>query len=92
MKQHMRRQWLYRAGDDPRLFTGPGIEAALARGWWDSPKRAIEQPAADDQPAHDEETQERLGLLKLASEIGVRVDGRWGIKRLRDALNVCQPH
>ena len=43
----MERAWLYKAGEDAQIFTGPAIQEALDNGWQAEPV-SEEQPSDGD--------------------------------------------
>lgn len=73
--------------------------AAMAEGWFESPEAAdaarppppvwAQEPApADPAPLPPEDTAPltRADLEAKAAELGIAVDGRWGDKRLAEAI------
>lgn len=82
-------QWLYRHGEEPRLVRGADEHAqALADGWVEQPWEVVapaEKPAAEPVP-DDDAPPTRAELEQKARELGIKFDGRWGDKRLADAI------
>lgn len=86
---------LYRAGGavelqdglyDTRIVHSEDEEReALAEGWCLTPAdaRAADEP---QQPPGDDEPPTREELEAKARELGLRFDGRWGDRRLADAI------
>lgn len=68
-------------------------EAALADGWHETAPdaaealRAANAPAADFPP--DDAPPTRDELEQKAAELGIKFDGRWGDKRLADAISAA---
>lgn len=68
--------------------------AAMADGWFESPEaadaaRQVEAPAsAEPPPLTPEDTAPltRADLEAKAAELGIAVDGRWGDRRLAEAI------
>ena len=72
-----------------RAFT---LDEEMPLGWFDTPAAfpAAEKEAA---PAVESEAKEltKDELLALADELGVAVDRRWGVERLREAVRGDRP-
>lgn len=87
-------QMLYRAGRELATDAGPmdtlivsdddALSAALADGWHESPLSAASPEAPEVPP--DEAPPTRDELERKATELGIKWDGRWGDKRLGDAI------
>ena len=76
------RKWLYHATEEARIFEDEAIARAIEDGWHDSPDGAKEAPkteVVDDVLSREE-------LLSMAASLGVQVDKRWGVIRLREAI------
>ena len=92
-------QMLYRAGGAEQIHGGrfstlivndaESLEAALAGGWHETTPAALEAAAnppeqlkapADDAPPT------RAELEQKALELGIKLDGRWGDKRIGDEI------
>lgn len=48
----------------------------------------VENPPAEDEKSPEHDGIERKALLELAEKEGVKVDGRWSNKRLKEALGI----
>ena len=88
-------QMLFRAGRELITDSGPmdtfivaddaALSAALADGWHESPaatSKAVEIPPDEAPPT-------RAELEQKATELGIKWDGRWGDKRLSDAISAA---
>lgn len=87
-------QMLYRAGGPEQLHGGnfatltvdsaEALEAALADGWHESTPAALKamEPAEPVEPA----APSRAEMEQKATELGIKFDGRWGDKKLADAI------
>lgn len=91
-------QMLYRAGREVATDSGPmdvlivadadALAAALADGWHESSPAAaaaLLAPVVSDVPA-DDAPPTRAELEQKAAELGIKFDGRWGDKRLGEAI------
>lgn len=61
------------------------IEATLADGWYRTPAEARAATEAHVLPK-DPEPPTRAEMEQKATELGIKWDGRWGDKRLSDAI------
>lgn len=97
-------QMLYRAGGSEPAHGGwfstlivaneSELSDALANGWYETTPEAI---AADQAAKQAEQTKvqtpaepTRAELEQKASELGIKVDARWGDKRLAEAIAAKQ--
>ena len=70
------------------------LDEEMPLGWFDTPAAfptAEEEatPAAEPAPEAKELTKDEL--LALADELGVAVDRRWGVERMREAVRGDRP-
>lgn len=66
--------WLYNTGDRRELFlTEAELDAAIADGWKQSPADVVEGD-------------EKADLIAKAEALGIEVDKRWGVQKLKDAI------
>lgn len=88
----MMRSWRYKlvGGEmESRIFEGDALAAAERDGWHDSPKTAVAAGAVQNPTRQDGAIDDALGreeLLSLADELKISVDRRWGVIRLREAI------
>lgn len=81
--------FMYRKGE-ARLFASPE-EVPAGEGWVDSPVLDAEDTALEPAPeaapevapVADEAATELDALRARAAALGIEVDGRWGVKKLR---------
>ena len=74
--------WLYHQTEKPRVFQTAGeVEAALAEGWADTPA------AFKDEPKAEEEGHELVDLRAQAESLGIKVNARWGAKRIQKEID-----
>ena len=73
--------WMYRKGE-ARLFASP---AEVPAGWQDT-------PMADDEPheTEAEATTEIDALREHATALGIKVDGRWSVKKLQGMIAAAE--
>ena len=67
--------WRYNV-DGGRVFEDQAEIDAADGDWFDTPDFVV--PTSD----------ERTALVAEAAAKGIAIDGRWGVKRIREALNV----
>lgn len=68
--------------------TSAAIAEAEGQGWYLSPTLALESSQKPPEPvAPLVVEQTRDDLVKLAESLGVKVDGRWSIARLRQEID-----
>lgn len=65
--------------------TSAAIAEAEGQGWYLSPTLALEASQKPPEPVAVEQT--RDDLVKLAESLGIKVDGRWSIARLRQEID-----
>ncbi len=72
--------WLYHK-DHPegRIFEDDEVRDALKQGWSDAPGNVEIEEISDAPPTKEE-------LIGIAQQLGVKVDRRWGIERIRQAI------
>lgn len=65
-----------------------GLDAALSEGWHLTPADANEAAQAAQQPEEpaDDAPPTRAELEAKAADLGLKFDGRWGDKKLADAI------
>lgn len=65
-----------------------GMDAAMADGWHLTPSEAKAAQEAEQEPEApvDDTPPTRAELEAKAHELGIRFDGRWGDKKLYDAI------
>lgn len=72
--------WLYSRTEAPRIFRSAAeVDAALADGWADT-------PAAFDGQGTSAESEDLDDLRAKASDLGIKVDKRWGADKLTKAI------
>ena len=76
--------WLYHRTEAPRVFETAGdVETALADGWADTPAAFTDEPAPDSEQDGNE-----LTVLRTQAEaLGIKVDARWGAKRIQKEID-----
>lgn len=70
--------------------TAQAISEAAAQGWRMSPALALEATQAVSvavQPDEAPRKSEREELVDLAESLGIKVDGRWSLARLRTEID-----
>lgn len=78
MDQGMYPSWRYASGDRTCIVESIEEDEALGEGWYDSPAKI---PDPDDDPAKEDAS--HIEALKAEAEsLGIKVDARWGEKRL----------
>ena len=80
-------KWKYAHGDAV-IVQDEGEEAALVGDWFDSP---AEVPApvvvlTDDEQMMVDAKAEKAQLLAKAGVLGIVIDARWGIAKIKEAL------
>lgn len=70
---------------DQLVVLDEDIDAALAEGWFLTPPEAKAATEAHVLPK-DPEPPTRAEMEQKATELGIKWDGRWGDKRLSDAI------
>lgn len=78
------RCWRYRHGES-RIFPSPEA-VPEGEGWVDSPAKVVAPPVApaNDQIAAPEPVRSEADELRAEAEaLGIAVDGRWGVKKLK---------
>lgn len=70
-------KWLHAPDGSSVLVDNAAEQLALGEGWYDTPTLA--EAAAAAAPDKD-------ALLAKAKELGLSVDGRWGIDRIAQAI------
>lgn len=74
----MHPTWLFHATEKARIFTDEAeMKQALADGWADT-------------PAAFPDSTEKEELTAQAIELGIQVDKRWGVDRLRKEITAVQ--
>lgn len=69
-------RWLYNTQDRAAIFnTQEDIDAAIAEGWKESPADVVAQ-----------EVDEKSALIAEAEALGIDVDKRWGVQKLKDVI------
>lgn len=84
------RVWMYRKGES-KLFQSPA-HVPEGEGWQDTPvpddapepSARNTEPEVEEEPPVDDELDQ---LREAANEMGVEVDKRWGVKRLKAEIN-----
>ena len=91
---HKTKVMLYHADHDGgvggRVFDREDAEDAAAAGWVDTPFKHPNNP--DHQPVPEPvASPERDMLIDEAEKLGITIDKRWGLERLRKAIVKAQP-
>ena len=80
-------KWKY-SQDQALIVHGEDEEAALSGAWFDSP---ADVPApvvvmTDDEQMMADAKAEKAALLNKAGVLGVTIDARWGLAKIKEAL------
>ena len=83
------------------VYSQGEVDLAITRGWYVETAAHVTAPAvpvtataaavpepAPEVPAATPEDVERAQLYSLADDLGIRVDRRWGLERLRKTVGV----
>lgn len=93
-ERHIGRTWGYRSdgkgGVESKLFEVECDSAEEAKyadppeGWVGNPGLVTAEPVAEDT------SDEVEALRRRANELGIEVDGRWGVQRLRGEIEAAE--
>jgi hypothetical protein len=81
-------KWKYAAGKSV-IVEDADAEAELGDGWFNFPDEVTDDVADKAKAASlasDEEAKDLESLRTAAADIGITVDGRWGVQRLEDEI------
>ena len=76
------------------VYSQGDVELAITRGWYveEAPAVVVQAEAVPEPepeaPAATPEDIERAQLYALADDLGIRIDRRWGLERLRKTVGV----
>jgi len=85
--------WLYHPTEKPRIFHKDEVSVAVADGWSDVPFKHPNNPnhvhpsAGVTSPAKAAPDSDLEFLRKQATNMGIKIDSRWGEKRLTEEIN-----
>lgn len=65
--------------------TAQSLAEAEAEGWYQSPALAYEASLKPAEPVAEPDTRDEL--VKLAESLGIKVDGRWSVARLKQEID-----
>ena len=75
-------QWIYKAGEEPRMINRDDLPDYP--GW-------ITRPIKDEpEEKPNDSTDDYFSLTQQATDLGIKVDGRWGESRIREEITKTQ--
>lgn len=80
-------KWKYAHGDAV-IVQDEGEEAALVGDWFDSPAEVVAPPVSitEDEQLLIDARDEKASLRAKADALGIAIDARWGITKIKEAL------
>ncbi len=78
-REHAEKVWMYHKTEGARLFDKDDVP----EGWQDTP---FEHPNNPDHQPEPVENDELKALREEAEDMGIEVDKRWGVKRLKEEM------
>ena len=84
-------KWKYGQDDAAVIVQDESEESALEGAWFDSPADVPEAVIAltDDEQMIVDAKAEKITLLAKADALGISIDARWGIAKIKDALTAA---
>lgn len=83
---HARKTWLYHKTEGAKLFDKDEVEDAFEDGWVDVPFKHPNNPKHVAPTKEEKESPEYLALKEEAEGLGIKVDKRWGLKKLTEEI------
>lgn len=83
-------KWKY-SQDASRIVQDESEESALVGDWFDSPADVPDAVAAltDDEQMIVDAKAEKVTLLAKADALGISIDARWGLAKIKEALTAA---